>query len=415
MAIGGAAEGAEVDVRDQITAFKRKLAPRREVLNRAYEDVRDYVKRAVDIVLREVAAGRAVVPELNYPDIRNDSVPEAIRQSIRNTGCAVVRGVFRADVAHDWFAEVGEYLEMNYYEQLEVEKRSLDKYFSALKAGKPQVFNVYWSRPQVMARQDAGLAETRAFLDRLWKYEGVFNPDRQCTYADRVRRRQPGDKTLGLSPHMDAGTVERWIDPGYQKVYENIFAGDWRGYDPFDATHRLNTHEIPSPAVCSMFRTYQGWTALTRQGPKDGTLRLIPIAQGIAYVLLRALQDDVNETDLCGAAPGRALGVSPEWHPDLIAGLVSIPEVMPGDTVFWHTDICHAVGDEHTGSEYASVIYIGSAPDCPKNRAYLPKQRQAFLQGRSAPDFAVMDFEVHFKGRATEADLTDLGRAQMGF
>ena len=137
-----------------------------------------------------------------------------------------------------------------------------------------------------------------------------------------------------------------------------------RGYDPFDATHRLNTHEIPSPAVCSMFRTYQGWTALTRQGPKDGTLRLIPIAQGIAYVLLRALQDDVNEADLCGAAPGRALGVSPEWHPDLIAGLVSIPEVMPSDTVFWHTDICHAVGDEHKGSEYASVIYIGSAPDC---------------------------------------------------
>ena len=91
MAIGGAAVGAEVDVRDQITAFKRKLAPRREVLNRAYEDVRDYVKRAVDIVLREVAAGRAVVPELNYADIRNNAVPEAIRQSIRKTGCAVVR------------------------------------------------------------------------------------------------------------------------------------------------------------------------------------------------------------------------------------------------------------------------------------------------------------------------------------
>jgi hypothetical protein len=411
----GAAVGAEVDVRDQITAFKRKLAPRREVLKRAYEGVRDNVRRAVDIVLREVAAGRAVVPELNYADIRNHTVPEAIRQSIRKTGCAVVRGVFPADLARDWFAEVGEYLETNHYEELEGEKRSLDKYFSALKAGKPQVFNVYWSRPQVIARQDARLAETRAFLDRLWKYEGVFNPDRQCTYADRVRRRQPGDKTLGLSPHMDAGTVERWIDPGYQEVYENIFAGDWCGYDPFDATHRLKTREIPSPAVCSMFRTYQGWTALTRQGPKDGTLRLIPIAEGIAYVLLRALQDDVDEADLCGAAPGRALGVSPEWHPDLIAGLVSVPEVMPGDTVFWHTDICHAVGDEHAGSEYASVVYIGSAPDCPKNRAYLPKQRQAFLEGRSAPDFAAMDFEVDFKRRATVEDLTELGRAQMGF
>jgi hypothetical protein len=417
MATGGraAAAGTDFDARDQIIAFKRKLAPRREALQRAYTSVKDHISRAVDIIRNEVAAGHPVVPELDYRDIRNDTVPDALRQSIRKTGCTVVRGVFPADLARDWFAQVGEYLETNHYEQLEGEKRSLDRYFSALPSGKPQVFNVYWSKPQVMARQDARLAETRAFLDRLWKYEGVFNPDRQCTYADRVRRRQPGDKTLGLSPHMDAGTVERWIDPGYQQVYENIFAGDWRGYDPFDATHRLNTQEIPSPAVCSMFRTYQGWTALTRQGPNDGTLRLIPIAEGIAYVLLRALQDDVDEADLCGAAPGRALGVSPEWHPDLIAGLVSVPEVMPGDTVFWHTDICHAVGDEHAGSEYASVIYIGSAPDCPKNRAYLPKQKQAFLQGCSAPDFAAMDFEVDFKGRSTEQDLTDLGRAQMGF
>jgi hypothetical protein len=405
----------EMDVRAQVVAFKRKVAPNRDALRRAYTDVKSHINRAVEGIVSDVAAGLPVVPEVEYRDIREGTVSEEVRRAIRSSGCVVIREVFPAPLASEWFAEVGEYLEANRYEEREVEKRSLDKYFSALKAGKPQIFNVYWSRPQVMARQDKRLAETRAFLDRLWKYQGAFNPDLQCTYADRLRRRQPGDKTLGLSPHMDAGTVERWIDPGYQKVYENIFAGDWRGYDPFDAKHRLETREIPSPAVCSMFRTYQGWTALTRQGPRDGTLRLIPIAAGIAYVLLRALQDDVEEADLCGAAPGRALGISSDWHPDLIAGLVSIPEVMPGDTVFWHTDICHAVADEHEGSEYASVIYIGSAPDCPKNRAYLPRQRDAFLEGRSAPDFAAMDFEIDFKGRATSGDLTDLGRAQMGF
>jgi Gig2-like len=43
------------------------------------------------------------------------------------------------------------------------------------------------------------------------------------------------------------------------------------------------------------------------------------------------------------------------------------------------------------------------------------KQREAFLQGRSAPDFAAMNFEVDFNGRATVQDLTNLGRAQMGF
>jgi hypothetical protein len=404
-----------LDVRDRIVAFKRSLAPNREALRRAFAEVKDHVCRAADAIRADAAAGRPVVPEVDYRDIRGGSVPEGMRQAIRRGGCAVVRSVFPASVASDWFAELGDYLEINNYEQREAQKRGLDQYFSALKAGKPQIFNVYWSRPQVMARQDPKLAQSRAFLDRLWTYQGVCDPDRQCTYADRVRRRQPGDKTLGLSPHMDAGTVERWIDPGYQKVYEAVFAGAWRRYDPFDATHRLETREIPSPAVCSMFRTYQGWTALTRQGPRDGTLQLIPIADGICYVLLRALQDDVAEDDLCGARPGRALGVRPEWHQELLASLVSIPEVEPGDTVWWHTDVCHAVADEHAGQDYASVIYIGSAPDCAKNRAYLPKQKAAFLAGRSAPDFAAMELEVDFQGRATAADLTELGRQQMGF
>ena len=37
------------------------------------------------------------------------------------------------------------------------------------------------------------------------------------------------------------------------------------------------------------------------------------------------------------------------------------------------------------------------------------------LAGRSARDFAAMDFEVDFRGRATEGDLTETGRQQMGF
>ena len=269
------------DVGAAIVAFKQRLAPRRDVLKRAYEDVRGHVARAAERIQADSAAGRPTVPELAYADIKAGTVSDTARAAIRRTGCAVVRGVFPEAQAKDWFAEVGRYIDDNDYEGKEVEKRSLDKYFSALKAGKPQIFNLYWSKPQVAARQDAKLAETRAFLDRLWtNYAGVFDPDLQVTYADRVRRRQPGDTTLGLSPHMDAGTVERWIDPGYQAVYERVFAGDWKGYDPFDARHRLETREIPSPAVASVFRTYQGWTALTAQGPRDGTLAPYPDRRG---------------------------------------------------------------------------------------------------------------------------------------
>lgn len=166
----------EVDVRDQIIAFERKLAPNRDVLKRAFADVRDHVTRAADSILSETAAGRPVVPELEYRDIRDGKVPESVRQSIRNTGCAVIHGVFPAALASDWFAEVGKYLETNRYEDREVEKRSLDKYFAALKAGKPQIFNVYWSRPQVMARQDARLAEARGVSRSPVEIRGCVQP-----------------------------------------------------------------------------------------------------------------------------------------------------------------------------------------------------------------------------------------------
>jgi hypothetical protein len=131
-------------------------------------------------------------------------------------------------------------------------------------------------------------------------------------------------------------------------------------------------------------------------------------------MLLRALQEDVAEDDLCGALPGRALGASRQWHPTLMEGLVSIPTVQPGDTVWWHPDIIHAVENEHSGTGYSNVVYVGASPRCNKNAVYARQQAQAFMEGRSAPDFAPEDYEVDFIGRATTADLTDLGIAQMG-
>jgi hypothetical protein len=262
------------------------------------------------------------------------------------------------------------------------------------------------------------MAGTRQWLNRLWTFEknGVryFDPDRQFNYADRIRRREPGDSTLGLSPHSDGGSVERWCDSTFRHLYREVLHGDPLAFDPFDAEARTGTREIPSPAVCSAFRTFQGWTALTRQGAGDGTLKLVPIASTMPWLLLRALLPDVPEGDLCGARPGRALGASPQWHAELLAGLVSIPEVGPGDTVWWHSDVMHAVEDEHTGNEYSNVIYIGSAPWCEKNARFAERQAAAFLEGRSSPDFAREDYEFGFKGRARFDELTPLGQMQMG-
>lgn len=382
-----------------------------------FAKVRDHVLAEVDAVRSAAEQGKSVIPELDYAQIANGNVSDAQRADIRRRGCAVIRGVFPKSQVQEWNEELGEYIAANDYMTRAKEKAGLDKYFSQLDDATPQIFGLYWSRPQVMARQAQSMAATKRFLNRLWDVSGPmgdeFDPDFDYAYADRTRRREPGDTTLGLSPHMDSGSYERWLDPAYHAIYGKIFGGALEDYDPWRATFRTQTREFSSPAVCSMFRTFQGWTGLTTQGPADGTLSLLPISTSIAYLLTRALQDDVAEDDLCGAAPGRALGASPEWHPELLEGLVSIPTVEPGDTVWWHPDVIHSVANEHRGKEYANVIYIGASPKCPKNEAYARKQAQSFLEGRSAPDFAAEDYEVDFKGRATVDDLTDLGRAQM--
>ncbi len=93
---------------------------------------------------------------------------------------------------------------------------------------------------------------------------------------------------------------------------------------------------------------------------------------------------------------------------------MSIPRVEPGDTVWWHPDVIHAVEDEHRGRDYSNVIYIGAAPWCEKNARFLPRQAERFLHGRSSPDFAAEDYEVDFTGRARMEDLSTMGQQQMG-
>ena len=382
-----------------------------------FASCRDIMLNSVQEITDLHAKNNPVVPELAYSTIRDNRVSTEDINQIRKRGCLIVRGVFNRGLAEDWNNELGQYLDDNQYYDKAKEKAGLDNYFGDLKDAKPQIFGVYWSRPQVMARQAESMAVTKRFLNNLWDTSAPagaeFDPDHDFSYADRTRRRAPGDTTLGLSPHMDAGSYERWVDPAFQHIYKSVFNGDLDQYDPWRGAYRTQTREFDSPAVSSMFRTFQGWTALTEQGPGDGTLQLLPMSNAISYVLLRALQDDLPEDELCLAKPGRALGVNEEWHADIYPAITPIQTVEPGDTVWWHPDVIHAVGDEHNGDDFASVIYIGASPTCSKNAAYAQRQATHFLNGRSAPDFAAEDYEVDFKGRATLDDLTELGRRQM--
>jgi len=356
-----------------------------------------------------------IIPVINFRDLSSNL--SDFKNEINKRGCVIIKDVFDDSLIHQMNKDLESYIEENNYYEDQKKKSNIDQYFSDLQSGKPQIFGLYWSKTQVNIRQSKELDLVKKWLNSLWIHEHngetIFDPNNELVYADRVRRREPGDKTLGLSPHCDAGSVERWIDKGYQDVYKDIFADNFAKYDPFNAAYRNKTQEIESPAVSHVFRTFQGWVALTEQGPGDGTLQLIPIAKSMAFILTRALMDDVGETDLCGSKPARALSVNPTYHSLLLRGLVSIPKMNAGDTVWWHPDVVHAVEDHHSGNSYSNVVYVGSTPYCEKNLAYAKKQSQKFLEGKSPPDFAAEDYEVSYKNRATFDDLTPLGKKQL--
>ena len=403
------------DIDNQITSVKKILRKKSENYIENFDKIKHFINIEIEEIKKLKKLDQPIIPEINFDSI--DGNNDELIKKVKQRGCVIVRNVFNKEIVNNLNKELEDYINTNDYYTDQKKKSDLDKYFSDLKSGKPQIFGLYWSKPQIEIRHSEQMAKVKKWLNNLWVYENeeykVFDPNRELSYADRVRRREPGDDTLGLSPHCDAGSVERWTDSSYQKIYNSIFSGNFENYNPFDAKYRDRVIEFESPAVAHVFRTFQGWTALTEQGPNDGTLQLIPIAKGMAYILTRALLDDVPENELCGSKLGKALSVNKDYHELLLKGLVSIPKMKPGDTIWWHPDIVHAVEDKHLGKNYSNVVYVGATPYCKKNLDYTVKQAEKFLEGKSPPDFAPEDYEINYKGRVKLENLSSIAKKQL--
>ena len=405
----------DTEINNIIILEKANLRAKSKDFIKNFEKIENYIKKEVEEIKNLKNLKKSVIPEINFKDLNNKN-HEFIKK-IKKRGCVIIRNVFDQKIANKWNASLEEYINKNNFFEDQKKKEGLDKYFSELKSNNPQICALYWSKPQIEIRHSEEMAIVKKWLNNLWiyKYKGkqVFDPNRELVYADRFRRREPGDDSLGLSTHCDAGSFERWTDKAYQKIYNDIFSDNFENYNPFDSKYRNETEEFEAPAVAHVFRTFQGWTALTTQGPSDGTLQLIPIAKGIAYILTRALMEDVAENELCGSKPGRALSINKDYHSLLLKGLISIPILNPGDTIWWHPDVVHAVENKHLGKNFSNVVYVGATPYCKKNLDYAKKQAKKFLEGKSPPDFAAEDYEVNYEGRMKLNDLTILAKKQM--
>ena len=233
-------------------------------------------------------------------------------------------------------------------------------------------------------------------------------------YPDRIRRRPPGATSGGLGEHLDPGTLDLWMTEGYQRHFRHLFDGDVAAYDPWDAAYRTEAAQYPGSTMCSAFRTFQGWTALSEMRNDQGVLHTVPIPLAMAYLMLRPLLDDVPADSMCGVALNQAFPVNERWHPLLMEAVTPIPDVAPGDSVWWHCDMIHSVAPVTDQQGWGNVMYIPAAPWCAKNEAYLESVRAAFRTGGSPSDFPEEHYERDWTGRFTEAELNAIGRRGLG-
>src|SRR3954463_1083641 len=139
------------NVGESIKATKQALRAKLPDLKRVMAEVEEDLKREVEVIANARAKGNTVVPIIEYQDIVDEKISEATRAEMRRRGVTVVRGVYPRGEAEAWNEEIGDYLKRNRYTDRPT-PAAKDDYFSKLKSGKPQIFGIYWSKPQMAAR-----------------------------------------------------------------------------------------------------------------------------------------------------------------------------------------------------------------------------------------------------------------------
>jgi len=396
-------------------ALRARIEASGRTVAEVFAVVEERVAARVAEIQAEKARGETVWPVIDYADIENGTVSAEQLAKLHRRGCLVVRGHFDRAQALAWDSDIVDYVEKNRF--FENYAGPGDDFFGSV-GSKPEIYPIYWSKAQMQARQSDRMARVQAFLNSQWRSEsdGVqwFDPGRDSLYPDRIRRRPPGADSNGLGAHCDPGTLDLWMTEAYQKAFRHLFDGTVEEYDPWDAAHRTSGPQYPGSTMCSVFRTFQGWTALSDMDHDQGVLHTVPIPEAMAYLMLRPLLADVPEDDMCGVTTNQVFPANERWHPLLMQALTGIPDVKAGDSVWWHCDMIHSVAPVTDQKGWGNVMYIPAAPWCPRNEQYAVNVRESFVTGSSPSDFPEENYERGWSDRFGVDELNETGRRGLG-
>ena len=408
---------------ERFAQLKDKLVQGKEIaLLESWRRLLQALREEIDHIS---AAGSRTIPTISHDDLGNPVIAARFSKELKRSGAAVIRRVVSERDASSWEQDTREYLTSN-------------PYTKGFPADNPQLFELFWSPAQLKARAHPRILTTQRLAMGFWDSGCGTMPVSSrlpVTYADRVRRRTPGDTTFFPHPHMDSGSVERWEPNGYGQsgTYQAIFDGHWEDYNPWDVSRRckINNDLYAGADTCTMFRMFQGFLALSPIAPGEGSLRICPMLKlSTAYLPLRPLfspicantpffldpsnwrlEHPLQNSILHGALPSYTQEISDILHPhlQLKRSLVSLPALRPGDYVIWHPDAIHAGDSVQSGLTAATVFYIPACPLSQINALYLARQRKAFLLGSPAPDFEGGAGESYHIGRPGVAEVSEAG------
>ncbi|WRT65657.1 uncharacterized protein IL334_002602 [Kwoniella shivajii] len=369
------------------------------------------------------------IPQITYDEFISSPSSSTI-EAIKRAGSLILKNVIPEETVVEWLKDTKAYIKAN------PDVKGFPK-------DDKQVFELYWSKVQLKARSHPRSLQAQKSLLKLFSHSPDFpvSLNTPLCYADRLRIRHPGDAKFALGPHADGGSVERWEDLTYRKVYQKILEGHWENFDAWTIAERSLARQnlYDGPGSCGVFRAFQGWTSLSSTGPDEGTLRVYPFIKELtAYTMLRPLfrdkesrstltrdeylsssnwQLDLTTSEFPGSPLARGQEYNDITHPhlELERSMVSMPRVEPGDQAWWHADVIHAVESTHNGKGPSAVLYIPTVPLTEQNIEYIKDQRDTFLSGKPGPDFPGGVGESQFVGRGLPEDIeTKEGRQAMG-
>ncbi|KAH7210340.1 hypothetical protein BKA60DRAFT_524099 [Fusarium oxysporum] len=365
-----------------------------EALRRSWIKVCKELESITDEIIEK---GSTIIPVFDTLEVIDKGFSPEQQAEIKKIGSFVCRNTVSKEDATALYSDLRTYVADN--------KGSIQ----AWPKESPSMMVLYNSPTQNTLRSHPNHLKLQRKLNEIWKYSAEDTSPDPLIYLDGIRDRAPGQPFLGLGPHIDAGSLCRWADPTYRKVYDEIFSGRPEYHDAYDLDARKNANQelYKGPAHSSVLRTFQGWTALTPTAPREGTIMIYPnVKTVIAYLLLRPLFSPPKDPDYIMNAEKWTFDDSTGWFPGTMKPesqrlsrlshphlrleecLIHMPEVQPGDTVWWHCDVCHAVDTEHLGKNNASVAFIAACPTTPANEAYVRDQLLATLEGRPSADYA---------------------------